>query len=77
MTRLLLAAAVVWAIGAGAALAQNYVGGIGSGNYYGGVGGGIYSYVTGTVGSAPSPPSCTNSLNFAQACNSQYIGLIQ
>ena len=43
----------------------------------GGVGGGIYSYVTGTVGSAPSPPSCTNSLNFAQACNSQYIGLIQ
>lgn len=74
------AALCLWLIacalfGAWSAYAQNYVGGNGSGNYYGGIQGGVYSYATGTVGSAPSPPSCTNSLDFSQACNSQYLAM--
>jgi hypothetical protein len=25
---------------------------------------------------SPPPPTCTNSLNFAQACNSQYVSVL-
>jgi hypothetical protein len=31
---------------------------------------------SGTGGGAAIPPSCSNSLDFTQACNSQYIGAI-
>jgi hypothetical protein len=31
---------------------------------------------SGTGGGAAIPPSCNNSLDFTQACNSQYIGAI-
>ena len=26
-------------------------------------------------GRAPAPPTCSNSLDFTQACNSQYVGI--
>jgi hypothetical protein len=31
---------------------------------------------SGTGGGAAIPPSCSNTLDFTQACNSQYIGAI-
>ena len=58
--------------------AQNsLVGGLGAGETAGGLGGGIgFGIISGTVGSAPAPPACSNAFDFTQACNSQYITVI-
>ena len=76
MRYVLLIAIDLLAVGTLALAQSGYVGGIGSGDNIGGLGGGIgFGIVAGTVGAAPPPPTCSNSLNFSQACNSQYVGL--
>jgi hypothetical protein len=71
-------AALLIAALVGAAYAQNSnMGGTGAGEYAGGLGGGIgFGIVAGTVGSAPSPPSCNGTINLGSGCVQPMLGVL-